>query len=131
MFISQRELGMSINQICADVQAKFLEKIAQYGDENGLQSFVNMLPTAKAIGMGAESEAELMFFTAELLADKHRVALLQNGFNDKEFEDRMVDRIVYLMLQLSMYRQHWRIWNDEKSNREAQSEEVIRPEISR
>lgn len=81
--------------------------------------------------MGAESEAELMFFTAELLADKHRVALLQNGFNDKEFEDRMVGRIVYLMLQLSMYRQHWHIWNDEKSNREAQSEEVIRPEISR
>ena len=78
MFISQNELGMSINQICVDVQAKFLEKNAQYGDENGLQSFVNMLPTAKLCGLGAESEEELMFFTAELLADKHRVALLQN-----------------------------------------------------
>lgn len=131
MHISKKELAMSINQICTDVQEKFIAKNAQYGDENGLRSFRDMLPTAKAVGMGAESEAELMFFTAELLADKHRVALLQNGFNDKEFEDRMVGRIVYLMLQLSMYRQHWRIWNDEKSNREAQSEEVIRPEISR
>ena len=112
MFISQRELGMSINQICADVQAKFLEKNAQYGDENGLQSFVNMLPTAKAIGMGAESEAELMFFTAELLADKHRVALLQNGFNDGNFEERMIDLIVYRMLQLSMFKIYQATWCD-------------------
>ena len=131
MYISKKELGMSINQICADVQEKFIAKNAQYGDENGLRSFHDMLPTAKAVGMGAESEAELMFFTAELLADKHRVALLQNGFNDKEFEDRMVDRIVYLMLQLAMYREHWNIWHDEKATREAQSGEVIRPEISK
>ena len=115
MFISQRELGMSINQICADVQAKFLEKNAQYGDENGLQSFVNMLPTAKLCGMRAESEGELMFFTAELLADKHRVALLQNGFNDRDFEERMVDRIVYLMLQLSMFKNYQAVWSDSAS----------------
>ena len=115
MFISQKELGMSINQICVDVQAKFLEKNAQYGDENGLQSFVNMLPTVKLCGLGAESEEELMFFTAELLADKHRVALLQNGFNDKDFEERMVDRIVYLMLQLSMFKNYQAVWSDSAS----------------
>ena len=105
MHISKKELALAINQICMDVQEKFIAKNAQYGDENGLRSFHDMPPTAKAIGMGAESEAELMFFTAELLADKHRVALLQNGFHDKEFEDRMVDRIVYLMLQLSVFRE--------------------------
>ena len=115
MFISQRELGMSINQICADVQAKFLEKNAQYGDENGLQSFVNMLPTAKLCGMRAESEGELMFFTAELLADKHRAALLQNGFKDGNFEERMIDLIVYRMLQLSMFKNYQAVWSDSAS----------------
>ena len=115
MHISKKELALAINQICMDVQEKFIAKNAQYGDENGLRSFHDMLPTAKAVGMGAESEAELMFFTAELLADKHRAALLQNGFKDGNFEERMIDLIVYRMLQLSMFKNYQAVWSDSVS----------------
>ena len=43
------------------------------------------------------------------------MALLQNGFKDGNFEERMIDLIVYRMLQLSMFKNYQAVWSDSVS----------------
>lgn len=48
---------------------------------------------------------EHMFQVLLVLQDKHRVALANRGLDDPEFEERVMDDIIYSLLAIAMYRE--------------------------
>jgi len=88
-----------------EIEKLFVQKNAGYGAQQDL--FWNFRQTAKRLypEMYAKEPFTAMFLVAETLVDKHNVALAK-GFAVSECDERLMDRIVYSLLQLKMVYEH-------------------------
>jgi len=76
----------------------FTERNKSYGADGDL--FYNFRQSA--VRHFGNDSTESMFKVAEILVDKHNVALANKGANDPACEERLNDRIVYSLLQKAM-----------------------------
>ena len=105
VYLTQDELSQAIDSICDTVKEIFELKNTQYGAlEDALYNLRAMLPLLRIIAKPEYTDFELLFYAAEILAEKHRVTLALNGFNDSNFEERQTDLIVYGMIKQAIYR---------------------------
>ena len=88
-----------------EIEKLFVRKNAGYGAQQDL--FWNFRQTAKRLypEMYAKEPFTAMFQVAETLVDKHNVALAK-GIEVSECDERLIDRIVYSLLQLKMVYEH-------------------------
>ena len=84
-----------------EIQKLFARKNEGYGASGDL--FWNFRQSAERLypAMYAQDPYAAMFLVAETLVDKHNVALAK-GITVSECEERLLDRIVYSLLQLKM-----------------------------
>ena len=84
-----------------EIEKLFARKNAGYGATNDL--FWNFRQTAERIhpDLYSKDPYAAMFLVAETLVDKHNVALAK-GIAVNECDERLMDRIVYSLLQLKM-----------------------------
>lgn len=84
-----------------EIQKLFARKNEGYGASGDL--FWNFRQTAERIypSIYVQDPYVAMFLVAETLVDKHNVALAK-GIAVSECEERLLDRIVYSLLQLKM-----------------------------
>ena len=84
-----------------EIEKLFARKNAGYGASDDL--FWNFRQTAERIhpALYSEDQYAAMFLVAETLVDKHNVALAK-GIAVNECDERLMDRIVYSLLQLKM-----------------------------
>ena len=84
-----------------EIEKLFARKNAGYGATNDL--FWNFRHTAERIypDLYSKDPYAAMFLVAETLVDKHNVALAK-GIAVNECDERLMDRIVYSLLQLKM-----------------------------
>ena len=88
-----------------EIEKLFVRKNAGYGAQHDL--FWNFRQTAERLYPDRYGKEPLsaMFLVAETLVDKHYVALAK-GIEVSECEQRLLDRIVYSLLQLKMVYEH-------------------------
>ena len=88
-----------------EIKKLFARKNEGYGAIDDL--FWNFRQTAERLypSMYAQAPYAAMFLVAETLVDKHNVALAK-GIAVSECEERLLDRIVYSLLQLKMEYDH-------------------------
>ena len=88
-----------------EIEKLFVRKNAGYGAQQDL--FWNFRQTAERLypEMYAKEPYAAMFLVAETLVDKHNVALAK-GLAVSECDERLMDRIVYSLLQLKMVYEH-------------------------
>ena len=103
--MTKEVLKRNVEQISLDVVDLFSRKNEQYGSEDALMNFREMVPTIRLTTGTTKSDAECMYTVNELLADKHRVTMLSKGLSDPSFEERCMDRICYLSIALAMHRE--------------------------
>ena len=84
-----------------EIEKLFARKNAGYGASDDL--FWNFRQTAERIhpALYSDDQYAAMFLVAETLVDKHNVALAK-GIAVNECDERLMDRIVYSLLQLKM-----------------------------
>ena len=84
-----------------EIEKLFVRKNVGYGASDDL--FWNFRQTAERIhpALYSEDPYVAMFLVAETLVDKHNVALAK-GMAVNECDERLMDRIVYSLLQLKM-----------------------------
>ena len=84
-----------------EIRKLFARKNEGYGTNDDL--FWNFRQTAERLypSIYAQDPYAAMFLVAETLVDKHNVALAK-GIAVSECEERLLDRIVYSLLQLKM-----------------------------
>ena len=84
-----------------EIEKLFVRKNVGYGASDDL--FWNFRQTAERLhpALYAEEPYAAMFLVAETLVDKHNIALAK-GIAVSECEERLLDRIVYSLLQLKM-----------------------------
>ena len=84
-----------------EIEKLFVRKNAGYGATDDL--FWNFRQTAERIhpALYSHDPYAAMFLVAETLVDKHNVALAK-GIAVSECDERLMDRIVYSLLQLKM-----------------------------
>ena len=84
-----------------EIEKLFARKNVGYGASDDL--FWNFRQTAERLhpALYAEDPYAAMFLVAETLVDKHNVALAK-GIAVNECDERLMDRIVYSLLQLKM-----------------------------
>ena len=103
--MSKPILRQHVEQISLDIVDLFSRKNMQYGSEDALMNFREMMPTIRLATDTTKSDLECMYIANEVLADKHRVTMLSKGLSDPNFEERCLDRICYLSIALAMYRE--------------------------
>ena len=103
--MSKLILRQHVGQIGLDVAELFSNKNEQYGSEDALMNFREMIPTIRLTTDTTKSDLECMYIANEVLADKHRVTMLSKGLSDPNFEERCLDRICYLSIALAMHRE--------------------------
>ena len=88
-----------------EIERLFDRKNAGYGATDDL--FWNFRQTAERLypEMYAKEPFAAMFLVAETLVDKHNVALAK-GIAVSKCDERLMDRIVYSLLQLEMVYEH-------------------------
>ena len=88
-----------------EIEKLFVRKNAGYGAQQDL--FWSFRQTAERLypEMYAKEPFAAMFLAAETLVDKHNVALAK-GIEVSECDERLIDRIVYSLLQLKMVYEH-------------------------
>ena len=88
-----------------EIETLFVRKNAGYGAQHDL--FWNFRQTAERLypDLYFKEPLSAMFLVAETLVDKHNVALAK-GIEVSECEQRLLDRIVYSLLQLKMVYDH-------------------------
>ena len=88
-----------------EIERLFDRKNAGYGAQQDL--FWNFRQTAERLypEMYAKEPFAAMFLVAETLVDKHNVALAK-GIEVSECDERLIDRIVYSLLQLKTVYEH-------------------------
>ena len=88
-----------------EIEKLFVRKNAGYGAQQDL--FWSFRQTAERLypEMYAKEPFAAMFLAAETLVDKHNVALAK-GIEVSECDERLIDRIVYSLLQLKMVHEH-------------------------
>ena len=97
-----------------EIEKLFVTKNAGYGAQHDL--FWNFRQTAERLypDLYGKEPLSAMFLVAETLVDKHNVALAK-GIEVSECEQRLLDRIVYSLLQLKMVYEHSEETASEKS----------------
>ena len=103
--MSKLILRKHVGQIGLDVAELFSNKNEQYGSEDALMNFREMIPTIRLTTAIDKSDMDCMYIANEVLADKHRVTMLSKGLSDPNFEERCLDRICYLSIALAMHRE--------------------------
>ena len=103
--MSKLILRKHVGQIGLDVAELFSNKNEQYGSEDALMNFREMIPTIRLTTGIDKSDMDCMYIANEVLADKHRVTMLSKGLSDPNFEERCLDRICYLSIALAMHRE--------------------------
>ena len=103
--MSKLILRQHVGQIGLDVAELFSKKNEQYGSEDALMNFREMIPTIRLTTGIDKSDMDCMYIANEVLADKHRVTMLSKGLSDPNFEERCLDRICYLSIALAMHRE--------------------------
>ena len=99
---SQRtDFVLFIQDKSEEIQKLFAKKNEGYGTSSDL--FWNFRQTAERLypELYAQDPYGAMFLVAETLVDKHNIALAK-GIAVSECEERLMDRIVYSLLQLKM-----------------------------
>ena len=93
-----------------EIEKLFVSKNAGYGATDDL--FWNFRQTAERLypAIYSADPYAAMFMVAETLVDKHNVALAK-GIGVSECDERLIDRIIYSLLQLKMVYEH----SEEKS----------------
>ena len=88
-----------------EIEKLFVKKNVDYGAQHDL--FWNFRQTAERLhpAIYSQDPYAAMFLVAETLVDKHNVALAK-GIEVSECEQRLLDRIVYSLLQLKMVYEH-------------------------
>ena len=92
------------DQLCANldtVKQLFEQKNESYG--KGDDAFHNF--RSSAIRVFGEGTPDNMFKVLLTLADKHMVAVANKGLEEREFEQRMRDIVVYALIALGIYRE--------------------------
>jgi len=97
-----------------EIEKLFVRKNVGYGAIDDL--FWNFRQTAERLypSMTEKDPYAAMFLVAETLVDKHNVALAK-GIAVSECDERLMDRIVYSLLQLKMVYEHSEETASEKS----------------
>lgn len=97
-----------------EIEKLFVRKNVGYGAIDDL--FWNFRQTAERLypSMTEKDPYAAMFLVAETLVDKHNVALAK-GIAASECDERLMDRIVYSLLQLKMVYEHSEETASEKS----------------
>ncbi len=95
------DFALFIQDKFEEIQKLFARKNEGYGTNDDL--FWNFRQTAERLypTMYEQDPFAAMFLVAETLVDKHNVALAK-GIAVSECEERLLDRVVYSMLQLKM-----------------------------
>ena len=88
-----------------EIEKLFVSKNAGYGATDDL--FWNFRQTAERLypAIYSADPYAAMFMVAETLVDKHNVALAK-GIGVSECDERLLDRIVYSLLQMKMVYEH-------------------------
>ena len=99
--IRRDDFALFIHDKFEEIEKLFARKNEGYGTKSDL--FWNFRQTAERLypSMTEKDAYAAMFLVAETLVDKHNVALAK-GINVSECEERLMDRIVYSLLQLKM-----------------------------
>ena len=99
--IRRKDFVLFVRDKCEEIEKLFVRKNVGYGATDDL--FWNFRQTAERItpAMYSEDPYAAMFLVAEMLVDKHNVALAK-GIAVSECDERLMDRIVYTLLQLKM-----------------------------
>ena len=102
---SRSDFVLFIRDKFEEIEKLFVRKNAGYGAQQDL--FWNFRQTAERLypEMYAKEPFAAMFLVAETLVDKHNVALAK-GLAVNECDERLMDRIVYSLLQLKMVYEH-------------------------
>lgn len=98
---SRNDFVLFIQDKFEEIEMLFTRKNEGYGASGDV--FWNFRQTAARLypAMYAQDPYGAMFLVAETLVDKHNVALAK-GIAVSECEERLMDRIVYSLLQLKM-----------------------------
>ena len=106
----RKDFVLFIRDKFEEIERLFTRKNEGYGASDDL--FWNFRQTAERLhpSIYAYDPYAAMFLVAETLVDKHNVALAK-GIAVSECDERLMDRIVYSLLQLKMVYEH----SEEKS----------------
>ena len=99
--LRKNDFALFIQDKFEEIQNLFARKNEGYGASGDL--FWNFRQTAQRLypAMYVQDPYAAMFLVAETLVDKHNVAL-GKGIVVSECDERLLDRIVYSLLQLKM-----------------------------
>ena len=99
--IQRKDFVLFIRDKFEEIEKLFARKNEGYGASGDL--FWNFRQTAERLypAMAQQDPFAAMFLVAETLVDKHNVALAK-GIDVSECDERLMDRIVYSLLQLKM-----------------------------
>lgn len=97
----RNDFALFIQDKIEEIKTLFTRKNEGYGASGDL--FWSFRQTAQRLypDIYAQAPYAAMFLVAETLVDKHNVALAK-GITVSECEERLMDRIVYSLLQLKM-----------------------------
>ena len=105
---TREQMAETVERVFAEVTNLFKRKNGSYGRDN--DAFGNFRQATARIRNS--QEANEVFDTLMIYVEKHLYALYQNKLDDNEFEERVKDIIVYMLLSLGMKDACSKIEND-------------------
>ena len=95
---TREQMAETVERVFTEVTNLFKRKNGSYGRDN--DAFGNFRQATTRIRNS--QEANEVFDTLMIYVEKHLYALHQNKLDDSEFEERVKDIIVYMLLALGM-----------------------------
>ena len=95
---TREQMVETVERVFTEVTDLFKRKNGSYGRDN--DAFGNFRQATTRIRNS--QEANEVFDTLMIYVEKHLYALYQNKLDDNEFEERVKDIIVYMLLSLGM-----------------------------
>ena len=95
---TREQMAETVERVFTEVTDLFKSKNGSYGRDN--DAFGNFRQATTRIRNS--QEANEVFDTLMIYVEKHLYALYQNKLDDSEFEERVKDIIVYMLLSLGM-----------------------------
>ena len=105
---TREQMAETVERVFTEVTDLFKRKNGSYGRDN--DAFGNFRQATTRIRNS--QEANEVFDTLMIYVEKHLYALYQNKLDDNEFEERVKDIIVYMLLSLGMKDACIKIEND-------------------
>lgn len=96
--MNRQELRQFVADACEKIKSKFDEKNQSYGCN--YDAFHNFRSTAVRV-FGSDSLSD-MLMVAEILKDKHSVAIAGSMDKTPELAERLLDRAIYNLIELGM-----------------------------